>query len=109
MDSVLVCSTAQAISLKVSVENDFLSNVLVSIGNPSFLCIIGSRLLINLKEAVESSLDEGTNYRSSLRSVSDIIFAEEDAEGLHVHLRFLCMRKIILIVSLLFAGLGSLV
>ena len=93
MDSVLVCSTAQVISLKVSVENDFLSNVLVSIGNPSFLCIIGSRLLINLKEVVEASLDEGTIHRSSLRSVSDIIFAGEDAEGLYMHLRFHACEK----------------
>ena len=86
MVSVLVCSLANIIELKVELEDDFLAGVLQAIGNPSFLSVLGSHLLINLKEAGELGLNEGTNYRPDSRSISDIDFVEGHAKG-----RFWCL------------------
>ena len=55
--------------------------VLQSLGNASFLCIIGSRLIFNLREAGELGVNEGTNYRVSSQSASEIEFAEGDVLG----------------------------
>ena len=90
-DSVLVCSVTNIIQFKVNVENVVLAEILESIGNPSFLSILGSRLLINLKEAGELGLNEGTNYRPGSKSVSDIAFVEGHVEGWQLYLIF--MRK----------------
>ncbi|EJD00526.1 uncharacterized protein FOMMEDRAFT_159258 [Fomitiporia mediterranea MF3/22] len=45
-----------------------------AVATPTLLCVLGSHLLINLKEAGERGVNEGTNYRS--KTVSDIEFAE---------------------------------
>ena len=86
MDSVLVCSLTHIIEFKVGLENAFLAGVLEAIGNLSFLSVLGSHLLFNLKEAGELGLNEGTNYRPDSRSISDIDFVEGHANG-----RFWCL------------------
>ena len=48
--------------------------ILQAFGNPSFLCILGSRLLVNLKEAAELGVNGGTNYRMSSASISELSF-----------------------------------
>ena len=45
-------------------------------GSPALLSVLGSTLLTNLKEAGELGLNEGTNYRPSVNSVSNIEFCE---------------------------------
>ncbi|EJD00607.1 uncharacterized protein FOMMEDRAFT_159364 [Fomitiporia mediterranea MF3/22] len=40
--------------------------------SPTLLCVLGSHLLINLKEAGERGVNEGTDYRS--RTVSNFEF-----------------------------------
>lgn len=52
-----------------------LSNVLLAVGNPSPLCVLGSHLLVHLKEAAEKGLNEGTSYRS--KTLSGIDFGQE--------------------------------
>lgn len=58
---------------KLYVSNDFLAILLELLGSPSFLCILGSNMLFNLKEAGERGLNEGTSYR--VKSVSAMEFA----------------------------------
>ena len=55
-----------------------------ALGNPTLLCVLGSHLLIHLREAAEEGRNEGTSYR--LSSFSAIEF-EQGAEmsdlGMH--------------------------
>lgn len=60
---------------KLIISNAFLANLLQSLGRPSFLCILGSSMLFNLKEAGERGLNQGTSYRVNSRSVSAMEFA----------------------------------
>ncbi|EJC99531.1 uncharacterized protein FOMMEDRAFT_160597 [Fomitiporia mediterranea MF3/22] len=59
---------------KVLTGNNTLAILLKQIGNPSFLCILGSRLLFNLKEAGKLGINEGTNYR--IKTLSNIEFEQ---------------------------------
>ena len=54
--------------------NPLVADLLAVAGSPILLCVLRNHLLINLKEAGERGVNEGTNYRS--RTVSDIEFAE---------------------------------
>lgn len=58
------------------------------LGNPTFLCILGSRLLFNLKDAGKHAVNEGTSYRPE-RSVSDIDFGAAEVEASEVVRYFL--------------------
>ena len=48
------------------------------IGNPSLLCILGSRMFFNLKEAGEAGINEGTNLGSHRSTISSIHFDESN-------------------------------
>ena len=50
-------------------ENLNLAYIVQVLGSPAFLCLLGSRLLINLKEAGELGVNAGTNYATSLSSL----------------------------------------
>lgn len=54
-------------------DNFFLANILEALGDPTLLCVLGSRMLINLKEAGERGVNEGTSYK--MTSVSGIEFS----------------------------------
>lgn len=58
---------------KLVISNNFLANLLESLGSPSFLCVLGSTMLFNLKEAGEQGLNQGTSFR--VKSVSALEFA----------------------------------
>lgn len=49
-------------------------NVVAALGSSSFLSVLGSHMLLNLKEAGEKGLNEGTSYRVSEPSEDDMIF-----------------------------------
>ena len=66
----------EILSFKLEIPNLFLSGVLTALGNPSFLCILGSRMLFNLKEAGERGQNEGTSYNATLRIVSNMEFVQ---------------------------------
>ena len=72
--SAISCCTLNIIGDAVAVDIVFLTNILQLAGNPSFLSILGSRMLFNLKDAGKRGVNEGTNYRS--KTVSDIQFEE---------------------------------
>ena len=72
--SVIFCCTLKIIQSQILVTNPFVSTLLTSIGSSALLSVLGSHLLINLKEAGELGVNGGTNYRS--RTVSDIDFTD---------------------------------
>ena len=60
-------------------SNAFVSNILITLGSPALLTILGSRMLFNLKEAAELGLNEGTNARITSRTVSAMDFADRES------------------------------
>ncbi|OCB87158.1 hypothetical protein A7U60_g5672 [Sanghuangporus baumii] len=68
------CSVFAIAEYRLRTTNLLLTNVLNSLGNPSFLCVLGSRMLVNLKEAAERGQNEGTSYRAPSTTLSDIDF-----------------------------------
>ncbi|EJC99034.1 uncharacterized protein FOMMEDRAFT_170790 [Fomitiporia mediterranea MF3/22] len=76
---VVACVTMNVIEYKIYLANNFWASVLINLGSASWLSVLGSRLLFNLKEAGENGLNEGMSYRMkplSLGEMSDIQFAE---------------------------------
>ncbi|EJC99537.1 uncharacterized protein FOMMEDRAFT_160604 [Fomitiporia mediterranea MF3/22] len=71
---VIMCCVFNTLSNKVRVDNNNLAAIIEQAGNPSFLCILGSRLLFNMKEAGKLGVNEGTNYRT--KSMSTIEFEQ---------------------------------
>ena len=67
---------------KLSISDNFLAGVLSVLGSPSFLCVLGSRMLFNLKEAVERGQNERMNYWMTSSPVSGGGFAEPRAINL---------------------------
>jgi hypothetical protein len=45
-------------------EDVISANVLSTLGSQTFLCMLGTRMFFNLKEAAEHGVNEGTNYQS---------------------------------------------
>ncbi|OCB87161.1 hypothetical protein A7U60_g5676 [Sanghuangporus baumii] len=73
---IILCSMFAILGFKLVIPNVILADILSSLGNPSFLSLLGSRMLINLKEAGERGQNEGTNYKIPSMTLSDIDFAE---------------------------------
>ncbi|THH03280.1 hypothetical protein EW145_g6381 [Phellinidium pouzarii] len=67
----LFCSVIQIIA-NTTLLSAFLSVAFSVIGNPSVLCVLGSRILVHLKEAGERGAHGGTSY--TLRTVSEMEF-----------------------------------
>lgn len=59
---------------KLAVPNDYVAILLELLGSPTFLCIMGSNMLFNLKEVGERGLNQGISYMMS-GSVSAMDFA----------------------------------
>ena len=72
--SVIFCCVLRIVETSIFIDNFFVADILSAAGSPTLLCILGSHLLINLKEAGEMGVNGGTNYR--LSRISDIDFAE---------------------------------
>ncbi|KAL5500826.1 hypothetical protein ACEPAH_9213 [Sanghuangporus vaninii] len=69
------CSVLNILQFKLRFSNLFWANTLNALGSPSCLCVVGSRMLINLKEAGERGQNEGTSYRITSNEMSEIDFA----------------------------------
>ena len=67
---------------RFSGKNPYLPSVLNALGSPTLLCILGSRLFFNLKEAGEHGVNEGTNWGS--HTVSSIHFEDGPGEQRYV-------------------------
>ena len=74
--SVIFVSAFGILEFMLQISNLYLANVISSLGNPAFLCVLGSRMLFNLKEAGERGQNEGTSYIATPRIVSEMEFAE---------------------------------
>ncbi|OCB91359.1 hypothetical protein A7U60_g1398 [Sanghuangporus baumii] len=71
----IVCNLLNVMEFKLRVTNGLLSALLDTLGSPAFLCIFGSRMLFNLKEAGEKgSNDDETTLRTDTR-MSSVRFA----------------------------------
>ncbi|KAH8108256.1 hypothetical protein DFH11DRAFT_1549247 [Phellopilus nigrolimitatus] len=58
---------------QLNVLNPLLANLLNLLGSPSLLCVLGSHLLVHLKEAGERGANGGTSYR--MPTMSNIEFS----------------------------------
>ncbi|KAL5512054.1 hypothetical protein ACEPAH_5273 [Sanghuangporus vaninii] len=62
----ITCNFLNVLEFKLRVSNGLLSALLDTLGSPAFLCIFGSRMLMNLKEAAEKG-DCSTNQNEFTR------------------------------------------
>ena len=49
---------------RFDINNPVLWDIIDTLGSPTFLCILGSRMFFNLKEAAEHGVNVGTNWGS---------------------------------------------
>ncbi|KAH8109192.1 hypothetical protein DFH11DRAFT_1515913, partial [Phellopilus nigrolimitatus] len=70
---VIFCSVMQIMADQLYIPNDLLASLLSFSGNPSLLCVLGSHLLVHLKEAGERGANGGTSYR--MKTMSNIEFS----------------------------------
>ena len=79
---ILFCSIINLIDYQLGHEINSTRNSIFSIlGNPSLLCLLGSRMFINLKEAGSSDVKSGSStsapsQQSGNSVVSDLQFAD---------------------------------
>ncbi|EJC99475.1 uncharacterized protein FOMMEDRAFT_160533 [Fomitiporia mediterranea MF3/22] len=74
------CCVFNIVEFKVVTGNSSLAIFFDQLGSPSFLCILGSRLFFNMKEAGKLGVNEGTSYR--MKSVSNIEFEQPPVQTL---------------------------
>ncbi|KAH8106468.1 hypothetical protein DFH11DRAFT_1518171, partial [Phellopilus nigrolimitatus] len=70
---VIFCSVMDIMANQLIIPNALLSDLLAIMGSPSLLCVLGSQLLIHLKEAGERGANGGTSYR--MKTMSNIEFS----------------------------------
>ena len=79
---IIFCSIINLVVYQLEYELDSTRNSIVYIlGNPSLLCLLGSRMFINLKEAGSSDVKSGSStsapsQQSGRSVVSDLQFAD---------------------------------
>ena len=49
---------------RFDINGSVLYNTILTLGSPTWLCILGSRMFFNLKEAAEHGVNVGTNWSS---------------------------------------------
>ncbi|KAH8108383.1 hypothetical protein DFH11DRAFT_1516989 [Phellopilus nigrolimitatus] len=70
---IIACGAAKIISFQPISSTFIVANLLNTIGSASFFCVLGSRLLVHLKEAGERGVNGGTSYRAT--TMGDMEFA----------------------------------
>ncbi|KAH8109173.1 hypothetical protein DFH11DRAFT_1861690 [Phellopilus nigrolimitatus] len=70
---VIFVSIMEIVSNQLYISNALLSDILNCVGSPSLMCVLGSHLLVHLKEAGERGANGGTSYR--MRTMSNIEFS----------------------------------
>ncbi|KAH8109836.1 hypothetical protein DFH11DRAFT_1515133, partial [Phellopilus nigrolimitatus] len=63
----------EIIADQLFVPNAIVAQLLTILGSPSLLCVLGSHLLVHLKEAGERGANGGTSYR--MKTMSNIEFS----------------------------------
>ncbi|KAH8109178.1 hypothetical protein DFH11DRAFT_1861699 [Phellopilus nigrolimitatus] len=69
----IFCSVMEIMENQLLITNPLLANLLSVLGSPSLLCVLGSHLLVHLKEAGERGANGGTSYR--MKTMSNIEFS----------------------------------
>ncbi|KAL5518327.1 hypothetical protein ACEPAH_9 [Sanghuangporus vaninii] len=59
---VVACCVLNIPQFKINVTNNILAGILSTLGCPSLLCVVGSHMLFNLKEAGNRDLTESSTY-----------------------------------------------
>ncbi|KAH8112198.1 hypothetical protein DFH11DRAFT_1511912, partial [Phellopilus nigrolimitatus] len=70
---VIFCSAMQIVSDQLYTTDVLLADLLDVLGSPSLLCVLGSHLLVHLKEVGERGASGGNSYR--MRTMSNIEFS----------------------------------
>ncbi|KAH8101662.1 hypothetical protein DFH11DRAFT_1523482 [Phellopilus nigrolimitatus] len=70
---VIFCSVMDIVANQLFIPNAFIADLIAGLGSPSLLCVLGSHLLVHLKEAGERGANGGTSYR--MRTMSNIKFS----------------------------------
>ena len=65
----MVCATANMIANATGLSSYF-AYIVNACGQLPVLCILGSHLLIHLKEAGETGMNEGTSYKPEISSMN---------------------------------------
>ena len=79
---IIFCSIINLIGYQLKYELNSTREIIVfTLGNPSLLCLLGSRMFINLKEAGSSDVKSGSStsapsQQSGRSVVSDLQFAD---------------------------------
>ena len=76
-----MCYIFQFLNDRFYEGSDIISAIFQGIGSPTLLCILGSHMLFNLKEAAERGVNVGTNWSSYPHS--DIRFESPGHQELH--------------------------
>ncbi|KAH8109857.1 hypothetical protein DFH11DRAFT_1515127 [Phellopilus nigrolimitatus] len=70
---VIFVSVMDIMANQLFIPNALLARLLTILGNTSLLCVLGSHLLVHLKEAGERGVNGGTSYR--MKTMSSIRFS----------------------------------
>ncbi|KAH8109733.1 hypothetical protein DFH11DRAFT_1810558 [Phellopilus nigrolimitatus] len=70
---VIFCSVVEIMADQLIIPNVLAASLLAILGKPSLLCVLGSHLLVHLKEAGERGVNGGTSYR--MQTMSNIEFS----------------------------------
>lgn len=54
--------------------NPAIATIINLVGSPTFVCVLGCRMLVHLKEAGEIGVNEGTSYRSDQISTMEFTY-----------------------------------
>ncbi|OCB87144.1 hypothetical protein A7U60_g5658 [Sanghuangporus baumii] len=86
---VIICGVFHVLNIVLDIRTSFLSDVFVQLGNATFLCLLGSRMLYNLKDAGERGQNEGTSFRVPSKPLSKMNFVSPRNIQRFFHISFL--------------------
>ena len=95
--SVIFVAVFATIGDRFQVSNWVVENIIAALGSTTFLCILGSRMFFNLKEAAEHGINIGTNWSSHSHSemqFDELVLQNEEEQCVFcrcIH-RFTCIR-----------------
>ena len=72
---MLACSAVHIVDYQFKLPGNLIGYTAIDVlGNPGLLCLLGSRIFLNLKEAAETRVNGGVYSRGG--TIEDPIFAE---------------------------------
>ena len=72
---MLACSAVHIVDYQLKLPGNLIGYTAIDVlGNPGLLCLLGSRIFLNLREAVETRVDGGVHSWGG--TIEDPIFAE---------------------------------